>query len=113
MEPDSYLIVGIIVVTLLNLAPNILAVKQIFGGKSRNEITPQPLEVKEYSQYVTRSECDERHGFNNQAHLRIHEDHNNLAREVSELTATVSANGQRLVQMDTKLDTLLIRSTKV
>ena len=110
MDSDSYLIVGIIFVTILNLAPNLLAMRQLFGGKLRQEITPSPLEVKEEKQPVNEGECELRMAANKDAHLRMHDDINRIDREVAGLCATVELNGQRLVQMDGKLDQLLRKS---
>ena len=79
--------------------------------------TPQPFEVKEAAEFVHKSSFHKHAELNRDAHVELHEEnkeleriHHELAREVSEMASALELNGQRLVQMDSKIDTLLLRS---
>ena len=78
---------------------------------------PQPLETKEAAEFVNRQSFHKHAELNREAHVELHEEnkdleklHHELAREVSEMASVLELNGQRLVQMDSKIDTLLLRS---
>jgi len=88
--------------------------------KSRNEISPDPLNVRPISDAVTERVCLGRHvGLEKQmdemrsdrkAEVTIlHEKVNGVAREVSELAAATGLQTQRLAQIDAKLDRVIER----
>ena len=97
-------------------------VRDLAGIKetSKNEIGPQPFITKLAEEFVTRASFLKHAELNRQHHdklekeakdqiTRLETSHNNLAREVSTLGATVDVNGDRLVLMDQKLDRLIER----
>lgn len=88
--------------------------------KSRNEISPDPLNVRPVSDAVTERICLGRHsGLEKQmdemrsdrkAEVNVlHEKVNGVAREVSELAAATGLQNQRLAQIDAKLDRVIER----
>lgn len=93
-----------------------VAVKKLFFGG-----VPQPMVTKEADEYVHRGSYESHCKINREEHNRIEskceeerkgleKSHNALAREVSAISATLEANGLRLVQVDQKIDVLLKRS---
>jgi hypothetical protein len=96
--------------------------RTLFGEKEQTVVSPQPIEVKEVSGFVTEDECHSRHGpvdkqldelrADRKANAAaLHEKINGVAREVSELKAATELQHQRLAQMDAKLDRMIERQT--
>ena len=80
--------------------------QNVFGTKKE---IPQPLHTKEIGEVVTWPVYEkDRDGFREEI-KRVDEQHNLLAREVSDTAATLRANGVVLLQMDHKIDNLLRR----
>ena len=83
-------------------------------------VVPQPLETKEVKEPVSAGSYITHCRLNREEHGRIERDlkrkvegveakHNELAREVSGLSATLESNGVQLIQMNQKVDRLLER----
>jgi hypothetical protein len=98
---------------------------------AKREVHPQPLEVKDATEFLPRRLFDDHAEQNQREHehlfarlgglergLRaemkqdtegLHEKINNVGREVSEHSATLELQNQRLAQIDAKLDRLIER----
>jgi hypothetical protein len=94
----------------------------LLDKKRRNEISPDPLNVRPVSDAVTERVCLGRHTAleKQMDELRadrkaeagaLHEKVNGVAREVSELAAAATLQNQRLAQIDAKLDRVIERQT--
>ena len=90
--------------------------------KGRQEISPDPLNVRPVSEAVTERACLGRHaGLEKQMDemradrkaevCALHDKVNGVAREVSELAAAATLHNQRLAQIDAKLDRMIERQT--
>ncbi len=98
------------------------AKRTVFGEKDQTVVSPQPIEVKEVSGFVTEGDYRNRLALVEKQidELRVdrkadasalHEKVNGVAREVSELAAATELQHQRLAQMDAKLDRMIERQT--
>jgi len=94
----------------------------LWEKKSRQEISPDPLNIRPVSDAVTERVCLGRYGGLEKQldELRLdlkaeanalHEKVNGVAREVSELAAAAGLQNQRLAQIDAKLDRVIERHT--
>jgi len=100
------------------------AKRTLFGEKAQTVLSPQPLEVKEVSGFVTEGDYRNRLALVEKQldELRLdrkadasalHEKINSVAREVSELAAATGLQNQRLAQMDVKLDRMIERQSRM
>jgi len=96
--------------------------RTLFGEKEQTVVSPQPIEVKEVSGFVTEGQCRNRHGpvekqldelrLDRKANATaLHEKINGVAREVSELRAATELQHQHLAQIDAKLDRMIERQS--
>lgn len=99
------------------------AKQTLFGEKNRTAISPQPLEVKQVPGFVTEGDyrnrlalvekqLDELRADRKADVAALHEKFNGVAREVSELAASVELQNQRLAQIDAKLDRMIERQAR-
>jgi hypothetical protein len=106
---------------LLMLFNQLVKAKQaLLGEKRQTLVSPQPLEIKEVSGYVTEGDYRNRLALLEKQidEIRLdrktdvgalHEKFNGVAREVAELGAAVELQNQRLAQIDAKLDRMIER----
>jgi hypothetical protein len=100
------------------------AKRTLFREKEQTVVSPQPLEVKEVSGFVTEGDyrnrlalvekqLDELRVDRKADATALHEKVNGVAREVSELAAATGLQNQRLAQMDAKLDRMIERQSRM
>ena len=100
------------------------AKRTLFAEKQQTVVSPQPLEVKEVSGFVTEGDyrnrlalvekqLDELRVDRKADATALHEKVNGVAREVSELAAATELQNQRLAQMDAKLDRMIERQSRM
>jgi len=123
----AWVIGAVAILQLVTLAMQVLRWNQA----AKREVHPQPLEVKDATEFLPRRLFDDHAEQNQREHehlfarlggldrgLRaemkqdtdgLHEKINSVGREVSEHSATLELQNQRLAQIDAKLDRLIER----